>query len=253
MIITNIEVVNYINELLEPHLFKDYCPNGLQVAGSEHVSHIVTGVTASRALIQAAIERQADTLLVHHGYLWRNDDLCITKMKRERLKLLLEHNINLIAYHLPLDAHLIYGNNAQLARILDFEVMGNLKTDSQPPIIFTTHLSKAISAENLVKHITNSLKRKPLHLAGTRNPIKSIAWCSGGAQGFAETVAYADYDAYISGEVSESTYHVVKETGMHYFAIGHHASERYGVQALGEHVAQCYDLAHCFVDIPNPI
>lgn len=245
------ELVAYADDILEVERFADYCPNGLQVEGRIEVQKLVSGVTASQALIDAAIEQQADILLVHHGYFWRGEDARIIGMKRQRLHSLLQAGISLLAYHLPLDAHPIYGNNAQLGERLGFVTEGQFGGD--PAIGLYGQLSEPMSASALASHIGQELQRPPLHIAGGASLVHTIAWCTGAAQGYIEQASQLGVDAYLSGEISEQTTHVAREVGIHYFAAGHHATERYGVQALGEHLAAQFGLEHRFIDIPNPV
>ncbi len=247
------ELVDYADKLLDAKSFKDYCPNGLQVQGRVYVTKLISGVTANRNLIEAAIEREADALLVHHGYFWRGEEACITGMKRERLKLLLEHDISLIAYHLPLDAHSELGNNVCLARLLGFTVEGPLDEGADRALGLYGSLTEAIDAQALVRNIGQILARPPLLITGGSHQIQSIGWCTGAAQGFIQKAVDRGLDAYLSGEISEPTVHIAKEAGIHYIAAGHHATERYGVQALGEHLANKFRLHHEFVDIDNPV
>lgn len=249
---TNLEqLVAYLDDLLEVDRFSDYCPNGLQVEGRLNVKKVVTGVTASQALLEAAVERQADVVLVHHGYFWRGEDARIVGIKRRRIQTLLQSDISLLAYHLPLDAHPVYGNNAQLAERLSFATEGQFG-QGEPAIGFYGHLTEAMTASALAVHIEKVLERSPLHIAAGPSVIHNIAWCSGAAQGYIEQAVELGVDAYLSGEISEQTVHVAREAGIHYFAAGHHATERYGVQALGEHLAAQLGFTHEFVDIPNP-
>jgi dinuclear metal center YbgI/SA1388 family protein len=240
------------DEILDPARFSDYCPNGLQVAGAETVSRIVSGVTASQALIEAAIDEKADAILVHHGYFWRGEDPCIVGMKRNRLALLLANNISLIAYHLPLDAHPILGNNAQLAKRLGIAVDGGLEANNPRSVGNVGSLPEAMSALAFAEHVEAVLGRKPLLELGHERPIKRIAWCTGGAQSYIEKAAAAGVDAYLSGEVSEPTILAARELGIHYIAAGHHATERYGIQALAGNLAEKFGLYHRFIDIDNP-
>jgi len=251
--ITRTECLSYLENVLEPDKFQDYCPNGLQVAGSEYINTLVTGVTASQDLLDAALDLKADTILVHHGYFWRGENPCIVGIKQKRLKQLLANNINLIAYHLPLDAHPVMGNNAQLAKLLDIEVDGSIADTGSPNIALYGHLSSGVTTAEFVKKINHSLKRKPLVIEGHDRPIKSIGWCSGAAQDYIEQAATLGLDAFLSGEISEQTVHLARELGIHYFAAGHHATERYGVQALGEHLADKFGFQHHFIDIDNPV
>ncbi len=246
------EIVAYTDDLLETYRFQDYCPNGLQVEGAGDVRTIVSGVTACQALIDAARQKQAQLILVHHGYFWKGENASLVGMKRERIRSLLDANISLLAYHLPLDAHPVFGNNAQLAEQLGFVVEGQFG-QGNPPIGLYGRLQQAMNAEELSSHLTAKLDRAPLHIAGDSTKINRIAWCTGAAQGYIEQALALGVDAYLSGEISEQTVHVARETGMHYFSAGHHATERYGAQALGRHLADHFGLEHHFVDINNPV
>jgi len=238
-----------INELLDIDSFKDYAPNGLQVEGKEKLKKIVTGVSATQALIEAAIESDADAIVVHHGWFWDKEDPRIIGMKYRRLKLLMQHDISLLGYHLPLDAHPEFGNNAQLAKRLDIQIEGVM--DEQGVGNFG-RLAEYTSLEALGEKIEASLQRKPLLVSGGDHAIRRIAWCSGGAQGWINKAADAGVDAFISGEISEHTVHIARESGVHYIAAGHHATERYGIKALGEHIAAKFGLLCEFIDIDNP-
>lgn len=242
-------LTNYINELLEINKFKDYSPNGLQVEGEEKLTKIITGVSATHALIEAAIEKKAELILVHHGWFWEKEDPRIIGMKYRRLKLLLEHDISLLGYHLPLDAHPDIGNNAQLAKRLDIHTEGFM--DEQGVGNFG-RLEEYTSLEGLGQKIEKSLNRKPILVSAGDHAIRRVAWCSGGAQGWINKAVEAGVDAFISGEISENTVHIARECGVHYIAAGHHATERYGIEALGEHVAAKFGLDCEFVDIDNP-
>lgn len=247
------ELVKYTNELLDIHQFADYCPNGLQVEGKSELKKIVSGVTASQALVDAAIDAGADGLLVHHGYFWKGEDPCVTGMKRKRLMRLLESGMSLLAYHLPLDAHPELGNNAQLARVLGFKPEGKFGRAPGDQLGVFGSLDSPIAADALAGHIASKLGRAPQHIAGSSAKIKRIAWCTGAAQGYIDQAVVTGVDAFISGEISEQTVHVVRETGIHFYAAGHHATERYGVQALGEHLAGKFGIDHQFIDIDNPV
>ena len=246
------ELLQYTNELLEVDRFKDYAPNGLQVEGRAEVKSIVSGVTASLDLVNAAIDAGADTLLVHHGYFWKGEDPCVSGVKKRRLQALLKHDINLLAYHLPLDAHPLYGNNAMLGKVLGIAFEGVFGS-SAPPIIMQGRLSKAMNASEFSELIAAKLGRIPLHIAGGSKKISTVAWCSGGAQSYIEEAAVRGVDAYISGEVSEKTTHIAREMGIHFYSAGHHATERYGVEALSLHLSDKFDLEHQFIDIDNPV
>ena len=244
------EITLHIDELLNVSQFKDYCPNGLQIEGRSDIQHIVSGVTASQALIEAAIEQQADALLVHHGYFWKGEEPCITGLKRERIVRLLENDINLLAYHLPLDAHKELGNNAQLAQKLGFQVEG---TAGDTDLIWYGSLPEASTASDLAVQIESTLGRTPLYIEAAEELISRVAWCTGAAQGYIEQAASLGVQAFISGEISEQTVHQARELGLNYFSAGHHATERYGVQALGEHLSKQFEIRHTFVDIDNPV
>lgn len=245
-----LEITRYINELLKVDQFQDYCPNGLQVEGRNAIEHIVSGVTASQALIEAAIKQQADALLVHHGYFWKGEEPCIIGLKRERIVRLLENDINLLAYHLPLDAHPELGNNAQLAKQLGLQVEG---VAGETGLIWYGSLPTPCTAAELGNRIDTALGRTPLYIEGSEGPISRVAWCSGAAHGYIEQAAALGVQAFISGEISEQTVHVARELGLDYFSAGHHATERYGVQALGEHLAGRFAIRHTFIDIKNPV
>lgn len=250
--ITRDELLTYCNELLSVNLFKDYCPNGLQVEGTEKIQRIVSGVTASQALIEAAIERDADALLVHHGYFWQGEDPVVRGMKRIRLSLLLRHKINLIAYHLPLDAHGEYGNNAGLGRALGFSTARPVENFTTEGLLWHAVLDEPHSGLSLAQRLTDKLGREPLHVPCEKTAIRRVVWCTGGAQQFIEAAADLGADAYITGEVSEQTVHIARERGIHFYAAGHHATERFGAQALSTHLADKFSLDSVFVDIPNP-
>jgi len=247
-------IVEYCNDLLRINEFNDYCPNGLQVEGSNEVSRVICGVTACQDLIEAAIEKKAHVLLVHHGYFWKNESAVITGIKRKRIQKLLEHNISLLAYHLPLDAHPEVGNNITLANKLDINVSGCAQQGPSKGLLWNGELSSALSATDFGARIDKTLQRKSLHLAAASSKkIKTIGWCTGGAQDYIEEAAAMGLDAFISGEVSEQTFHLAKELDIHYFAAGHHATESYGVQALGAQLASQFRLDVEFVDIANPV
>jgi len=242
------ELENIVNQQLNSSAFSDYAPNGLQVEGRTEVNTLITGVTASQALVDEAVARNADAILVHHGYFWKSEPAVIKGMKRNRLRALLANDINLYGWHLPLDAHPTLGNNAQLAKLLDIEVKGEVQ-----PLVFWGELTTPLSGEALAQRIEETLGRAPLH-CGDNAPaqIRRVAWCSGGGQGFIDSAAEFGVDAYITGEVSEQTIHSAREQGIHFFAAGHHATERGGIKALGEWLASEHGLDVTFIDIPNP-
>ncbi|HEU4709626.1 MAG TPA: Nif3-like dinuclear metal center hexameric protein [Methylophilaceae bacterium] len=244
------KLMDYTGELLQIARFQDYCPNGLQVEGRGEIRTIVSGVTASMALLDAAAEMRADLVLVHHGYFWRNEDPRILGMKRSRLKFLLEQDINLAAYHLPLDAHPELGNNAQLGRVMGVALEG---LAGEPAIIAHGSLSRPATLQAFGAHLESALRRQPMLIGDPDRTLKRIAWCTGAAQSHFEEALALGVDAFISGEISEQTVHLARESGVAYIAAGHHATERYGIQALGEHLADKFRLQHAFIDIDNPV
>ena len=243
---------NALNTLLNKDSIQDYCPNGLQVQGRPDVQKVITGVTASQALINAAIEQNADAILVHHGYFWKGETQTITHMKQARIKALLNHDINLYAYHLPLDVHPELGNNAQLANLLGINIEGYLPVKPNG-VLMHGRLSAPVTANHLGQCIAQQLQKSPVILGDTAQHIETVAWCTGGGQGYLETAAQAGIDAFITGEASEQTLHIANEYGVSFFAAGHHATERYGVKALGEYCAATFGLDVQFIDINNPI
>ena len=246
-----IEVLNnYLNTLLTPERFQDYCPNGLQVEGKSEVLKIVTGVTASMALLRAAKKANADAILVHHGYFWRGESLPIVGIKKQRIAFLLAHEMSLFAYHLPLDAHLEFGNNVQLAKKLGLHISA---WAGDKNIMAIAELPKPLSLKEVVNTIELSLNRPPQVIGEMHQSIKKVALCTGAAQSYLEAAVLAGADVLISGEISEQTVHIARETGVSYIAAGHHATERYGIQALGEHLAEKFQISHEFIDIDNPV
>jgi dinuclear metal center protein, YbgI/SA1388 family len=231
---------------------QDYCPNGLQVEGRPQVSRIVSGVTASQALLDAAVEAEADLVLVHHGYFWKGENPCITGIKQRRLKTLLKHDISLLAFHLPLDVHPEVGNNVQLARQLDITVEGPLDPENPKVVGLVGSLAEPITARDFARRVQEVMGREPLLVEGEQM-IRRVGWCTGGGQGYIDTAIAAGVDLFISGEASEQTYHSARENGISFIAAGHHATERYGVQALGDYLARRFAVEHLFIDCPNPI
>lgn len=246
------ELLQTFDALLQPDRFKDYGPNGLQVEGCATVRKIVSGVTASRALIEAAIAAQADTIFVHHGLFWRGQDGRVTGWMKQRLSLLLAHDINLFAYHLPLDAHPQWGNNAQLGQKLGLQVQSYFGEQSLGCLGVRQDAGAFESAEALSKHVSHVLGRSVTLVSNSPRAIKNVAWCTGGAQSYFEAAIAAGADAFITGEISEPQAHYARECGVAYLACGHHASERYGAPAVAGHVAAQLGLAHEFIDIDNP-
>ena len=257
-------LTEFCDEYLSAAAFKDYAPNGLQVDGGRPIQRIITGVTACEALIDAAIDDKADAILVHHGYFWKGEPAPITGMKGQRIRKLMQHGISLIGYHLPLDAHPRIGNNAKLAEQLDMSIIGALYPSESHPVGNIATCTPQ-NAQSLITQITDALGRLPLHISAhyqtsdtnqsdTQNNrlIERVGICSGGAQDMIEQAALMGCDAFISGEISERTTHIARELGIDYFACGHHATERGGIQALGELVAQQFGLPVTFIDIDNP-
>lgn len=247
------KLVNYIDTELDIGRFRDYCPNGLQVEGRQEINTLVSGVTANMALLEAAVTVGADAILVHHGYFWKGEDPCITGMKRRRLRHLLASETSLLAYHLPLDAHPVLGNNAQLARVLGFTPQGCFGNDGGLELGQYGNPEQGLGGAEMATHIARCLGREPLHIKGSSPVIHTVGWCTGAAQSYIDAAAGQGLDAFISGEISEQTVHVARECGIHYFAAGHHATERFGVQALGAALAETFDLSHRFIDIDNPV
>lgn len=240
------------NDLLQPQRFKDYGPNGLQVEGREQVALVVSGVTASLALIEAAIELQADAIFVHHGLFWRGQDGSVTGWMKQRLQRLLQHDINLLAYHLPLDAHPELGNNAQLAQRFGFQVLGRFG-EQDLGLLGERQAGQPFAQAQDVAHLMQQvLGRAPVCVEGDGRPIRRVAWCSGGAQSYFEAAIAAGADAFITGEISEPQAHLARETGVAFLACGHHATERFGAPAVAQQVATQLGISHRFIDIDNP-
>lgn len=246
------ELVHYADTLLQVGEFADYCPNGLQVEASSRVKKIVSGVTASQALIDEAIARKADVLLVHHGYFWKGEQSELTGIKGRRIASLVRNNVSLLAYHLPLDAHTELGNNVQLAKRMNWQIDGGLD-NGKHPIGLVGKLDQPIALSDFAASIGKNLQREPLVFGASDKTIHRIAWCTGAAQSYIEKAHRSGVDCFITGEVSEQTYHFAQEAGIAFVAAGHHATERYGAKALGEHLAQRFAIDVEFVDIDNPI
>ena len=251
--VSRIEIDAALKGLLQPEFFKDYAPNGLQVEGKDNIKVLVSGVTACQALIDEAVQLGADAIFVHHGYFWKGENPALVGMKQKRVKTLLEHGINLFAYHLPLDAHPELGNNAQLARKLGIEMTGPLDLGNPRSIGNEGRLPQPRSGEDFAAHISRCLGRDVLHVAGSDRPVQRVAWCTGGAQGFIEQAVALGVDAYITGEASEPTTHIAREYGIHFYGAGHHATERYGANAVGAWLAEKFHINHRFIDIDNPV
>jgi len=251
--IKNQSISKYLDNLLKVNDFKDYCPNGLQIQGKDAVNHLVTGVTINQELINQAIAIQADGILVHHGMFWKGDDFCIREIKKQRIQSILAYDINLWAYHLPLDAHPIYGNNACLANMFNFKVDSNFG-DQNLGCLYNVQ-QEDYTWQKLSQKIQQHLNNKILVIGNTSKDynIKTIAWCSGGAQSYFLDAIHAGCNVFISGEISEQYVHIAREYDVLYMVCGHHATERYGVQAIGNHLKDKYGIKHTFVDIASPI
>lgn len=247
------QIVAACDHQLRVSQFKDFTVNGLQVQGRDTVGRVMSGVTACQSLLDEAVAWEADLLLVHHGYFWKNEPVAITGMKYRRIKTLLDNEINLLAYHLPLDAHAELGNNAELARRLGWKVEGCLDGELGEGLLWSGRLSEPQSIDVLAQQMAAVLQRTPLVVeAPSVGMVDRIAWCTGGAQDMITAAFEAGAQTFVSGEISERTTHLAREMGIHYIAAGHHATERYGVQALGEWLASEYGVEHRFVDIDNP-
>jgi len=244
-------LTRYLDELLKPEGFKDYCPNGLQVEGRSEITRVVCGVTANQALLDMAVTERADAILVHHGWFWRGEGGAVTGIKRNRLKTLLVSDINLYAYHLPLDAHPALGNNAGLAKAAGWAQTGVFGEQSLGCL---GEPGAGATVASIAADLARAVGREPFVLAETGDqPIRRIAWCTGGAQSYFEAAINAGADAFVTGEVSEPMVHLSRETGVAYFAAGHHATERFGVQALGADIASRFGVAVTFLEVDSPV
>jgi len=240
----------YLDKLLSPARYQDYCPNGLQVEGKAQIDRLVTGVTACQALIDAAIAARADAILVHHGFFWRSEDPVVVGMKARRLRALMTNEVNLFAYHLPLDCHPELGNNAQLGRLMGVPKATHLDPADPSLPLFSGELEQPAPISSFVEKLSLQLGREPLVVGD--GPVQKIAWCTGGGQNYIDKAADAGADLYVTGEVSEQTIHSARERGICFIAAGHHATERYGVQAVGARVAEELGCTHQFIDVDNP-
>jgi len=244
------KLLDYTGQLLEVGRFRDYSPNGLQVEGRSEIQTIVSGVSASQKLLEQAAEAGADMILVHHGWFWKNDDARVTGIRRNRLKFLLERDINLVGYHLPLDAHPQLGNNAQLGKMLGFEIEGWF---GEQQIAAYGSIPGETSLQALCMQLEQTLHHAPIAIGEPQQPIRRVAWCTGAAQDYLKLAVELEVDAFVTGEISEHTVHLARETGVAFIAAGHHATERGGIRALGEHLADHFGLNHRFIDIENPV
>ncbi len=240
----------HLDTLLDVSRFRDYCPNGLQVEGRDEISRVLCGVTASQALLDAAVASDADAVFVHHGYFWKGEDGRITGIRKRRLATLLRHDINLFAYHLPLDAHPDLGNNAQLGKRCGWHTVAHFGDQDLGCIGLP---EQVMSADEIACLLSQKLERQPLLVGDGAKRVRRIAWCSGGAQGFFEQALLAGADLYVSGEISEQTVHLARESGVPYIAAGHHATERYGAKAIAVYLRNEFGLATEFADLDNPV
>ena len=247
------ELLAHLEQTLQPGLFRDYCPNGLQVEGRAAVAKLATGVTASQRLLDAAIAWGADAILVHHGYFWRGEREPVVGMKKRRLAALLCNDVSLLAYHLPLDAHPELGNNARLGQLLGIIDSAPLQPDDPAAVGNIGSLPQSLAAGELVARLHDLSGRQPLHIGDAAATVQRVAWCTGAAQSYIEAAVAAGAEVFVTGEASEQTVHVAREEGVHFIAAGHHATERYGVQAVGEHLASRFGVQHRFFDIDNPV
>ena len=251
--ITRTELTAYLDNFLSVAKIQDYAPNGLQIEGRSEIRKICTAVTASQAALEQAIAAGADALLVHHGYFWRGEDSVVCGIKRARLALTLAENLNLFAYHLPIDVHPELGNNVCFGRLLGAVEIKTHDVGKTPGLLMSGRLKSSMSLNELSAYLTQKLGRIPQILAPSSHPIQHVAWCTGAAQDYIEEASKLGIDAYLSGEVSLRTYYEAHELKLPYIACGHHATERYGIKALGEHIAQKFGVLHHFIDSENPV
>ena len=247
------ELHEHLDALLEASRLKDYCPNGLQVEGRPEVRRVLCGVTASQALVDRAVQGGYDAVLVHHGYFWRGEDGRITGMRKRRLQALLAHDISLIAYHLPLDVHAELGNNAQFARVMGWTGEGRFADQDLGWFGRPATEPGTETAGGIARSIAARLGREPMLVGDAERRVRRVAWCTGAAQGYFEQAIAAGADLYVSGEISEHTVHLARESGVPYAAAGHHATERYGIRALAQHLCAACGVDADFVDLPNPV
>lgn len=247
------DIIDWCDQTLKTHEFKDYAPNGLQIEGSSEVNKILCAVTASETAIDAAIAHKAQMLLVHHGYFWKGEPYPITGMRGRRIRKLIQHNISLLAYHLPLDAHPVLGNNAAIADILNLQRIEALDPLEKHPIGNIGYLNPPMTPEQFKLYLADKLQAQVQHLPAEKSCIEKVGFCTGGAQDFIAKAAMQNCDAYISGEVSERTFYEAQEMNVHYYACGHHATERYGVQRLAKAIENTFSIESIYFELNNPI
>lgn len=247
------DIIQWCDRTLQSHQFKDYAPNGLQIEGKQDIKKILCAVTASLDAIEAAIEQKADMLLVHHGYFWKGEAYPITGMRGKRIKALIQHDISLVGYHLPLDAHTSLGNNVAIADLLELGNLEALDPTERFPIGNIGYLAQPMTADTFKSFVSERLGFNAIHLPADKTEIRKVGFCTGGAQDYIAKAALQDCDAYISGEVSERTFYEAKELDVHYYACGHHATERYGVQRLAQAIAEQFNIEYSYFELNNPI
>ena len=247
------DIIQWCDSTLKSHEFKDYAPNGLQIEGKTEVNKIVCAVTASQTAIDAAIAQGADLLLVHHGYFWKGEAYPITGMRGKRIKSLIQHDISLVGYHLPLDSHPTLGNNAAISDLLELQNIEALDPTERHPIGNIGYLKSAMSPEAFKAFVSERLGFDAIHLPSDKSTIQKVGFCTGGAQDYISKAALQNCDAYISGEVSERTFYEAAELGVHYYACGHHATEKYGVQRLAKAISEQFNIEYSYFELNNPI
>ena len=247
------DIIQWCDSTLKSHEFKDYAPNGLQIEGKTEVNKIVCAVTASQTAIDAAIAQGADLLLVHHGYFWKGEAYPITGMRGKRIKSLIQHDISLVGYHLPIDSHPTLGNNAAIADLLELQNIEALDPTERHPIGNIGYLKSAMSPEAFKAFVSERLGFDAIHLPCDKSTIQKVGFCTGGAQDYIAKAALQNCDAYISGEVSERTFYEAAELGVHYYACGHHATEKYGVQRLAKAISEQFNIEYSYFELNNPI
>ena len=247
------DIIQWCDSTLKSHEFKDYAPNGLQIEGKTEVNKIVCAVTASQTAIDAAIAQGADLLLVHHGYFWKGEAYPITGMRGKRIKSLIQHDISLVGYHLPLDSHPTLGNNAAITDLLKLQNIEALDPTERHPIGNIGYLKSAMSPEAFKAFVSERLGFDAIHLPCDKSTIQKVGFCTGGAQDYIAKAALQNCDAYISGEVSERTFYEAADLGVHYYACGHHATEKYGVQRLAKAISEQFNIEYSYFELNNPI
>lgn len=247
------DIIQWCDQTLNSLEFKDYAPNGLQVEGKQQVKKILCAVTASQSAIDAAIAQNADLLLVHHGYFWKGEPYPITGMRGKRIKALIQNDISLVGYHLPLDSHPTLGNNASIADLLELDQIEALDLNERHPIGNIGYLKQPMTPEAFKTYVSERLAFDAVHLAASKSMIHKVGYCTGGAQDFIHKAALQNCDAYISGEVSERTFYEAQELNVHYYACGHHATEKYGVQRLAKAISEQFNIEYSYFELNNPI